>query len=75
LAKAYPNVDLKGLKKMSVWLVAEGGSKAAVNLNNVDLSYNVSSSSLNGKIIMAGIAVGVAALLLCGLWMYRRKTA
>jgi hypothetical protein len=75
LAKAYPNLDLKGLKKISVWLVAEGGSKAAINLNNVDLSYNVSGSSLNGNLTIAGIAVGVVALLLCGFWIYRRKTA
>jgi hypothetical protein len=73
LAKAYPDVDVKGLKKLVVWLVAEGDSKATLNVNNVDLSYNVSSSSMNGKIIMAGIAVGVVALLLCGLWIYRRK--
>jgi LPXTG-motif cell wall-anchored protein len=73
MEQAYPNVNVQGVQKLKVWIVAEGEDKATVTVRDLELAYATFSDSRKMASRITVVAAGCLALLAGALLFYRRK--
>jgi hypothetical protein len=71
--KAYPALDVQGVQKIKLWLVAEGDNKTTVSVRDLELTYD-EPYNLRKLIIRIVIFLAAASVVFLGVMrIYRRR--
>lgn len=73
IEEAHPGLEIGGVQKMQLWLVAEGDDKATVTIKDFELHY---PSTMDwAKVITEAIIVVGAAAVIFGIILKKRRRA